>query len=115
MKINVDIDGMEQQRYDAIKKSGKYLELDILIGADKEKDEHGNTVKMPVVTSVMHRIGSEEIANLYTILTQLKTYYEKEYPIECLLAGLTTNCSRMNCINTVKTVFEKEDESKEEK
>ena len=37
MKFNIDISGVEQQRYNSIKTKGEYLEINILVGTDKEQ------------------------------------------------------------------------------
>lgn len=94
MEFNVDMNALEKQRYDAIKKSGEYLEFNVLIPCEKEQHEDWNG-KMPVVTTCMHGAGPEEIANLYAVLCKMVEFYEKRYPAECLFAKLTIDCTRM--------------------
>ena len=107
MEYNVDIDEMERQRYNSIKKSGKYIELNIIIGAEKEKFD-GHIGKLPVVQSCAHNCGPEEIANMYSVLKNMVEYYRKEYPAECLLAELTMNCDNMGSIDLSKNKNEEE-------
>lgn len=49
----IDVPEMQRQRAKAIKASGEYIELNILIGAETHKEGSYN-VGMPVVTSRMH-------------------------------------------------------------
>ena len=51
--MNLNIPRMEQQRYEKIKKSGKYMELDVLIGSDNEDLGDGFIVKSPVVSTTI--------------------------------------------------------------
>ena len=55
MKFNIDVGGMEQQRYNAIKDKGEYIEVNILIGTEKEHfgDFSGT---LPVVTTIMNNV-----------------------------------------------------------
>lgn len=64
MKFSIDINEMEQQRYNAIKRKGEYVELDILIGVD-DNEFKGHTGKMPVVTTQIHGAGPTEMACMY--------------------------------------------------
>ena len=91
MSFEIDMDKNEKKRYDRIKESGAYIELNILIGAKLEKYD-GHTGKIPVVTSSIHGCGPEEIANMYMTLKQLVKIYEKNYPAECMLGELTMEC-----------------------
>lgn len=80
---------MESQRYKAIKKTGNYLELNILIGTEEDVfQEH--TGKMPVIKTTMCNVGPEEIGCLYASLINLTENLEKKYPAECFLAKLST-------------------------
>ena len=79
----INVNKTEKQRYDDIKKKGKYVELDILIGAEKDEFE-GHTGKLPVVTTVIKGCGPEEIACLYATLQNLCEHFEKEYLVEKL-------------------------------
>jgi hypothetical protein len=98
MDFNTIEDEMERRRYNAIKKSGKYIELNILIGVEKEKFD-GHTGKLPVVTTYARGCGPEEIANMYLVLKSMVEYYEQEYPAECLLASLTMTSNNMGTID----------------
>lgn len=98
MDFKIDMCEMEKQRYDRIKKSGSYMELDILISGETEKFD-GHTGKMPVVTTCMHGCGPEEVANMYVVLKNMMEYYEKEYPVECALANLTMKCNHMGSVD----------------
>lgn len=99
MKLDLDMDKMEQKRYDRIKASKEYIEVNILIGVKPEKYD-GHIGKMPVVTSSLHKCGSEEIANMYMVLKQMVEIYKEEYPEECLLAELTMECNHETNIIT---------------
>lgn len=99
MKFNIDINEMEQQRYDAIKKSGKYSELDVLIGVEDDSYD-GKTGKMPVVTTCMHGCRSNEISALYMILGLLREHLEEEYPMECIMADIGMSSKHMGTIQT---------------
>ena len=99
MDFNISEDEMERKRYAMIKKSGQYMELNILISANQEKFD-GHIGKLPVVNTTMCRCGSEEIANMYVILKHLINYYEKEYPTECTMAESMMDCRDMGVITT---------------
>ena len=92
--FEIDISAFEKQRYDSIKNSGKYLELNVLIGSETQnyEDSEGN---IPVITTVMHGCKSTEISCLYITLKELIKHLEKEYPAECLYASLTMNCTHL--------------------
>ena len=95
MDYKLDINEMEKQRYEHIKKSGAYIELDILIGAKTDTFD-GHTGKLPVINSYMNGCGKEEIGNMYIILKSMVEYYREQYPMECALAELTMSCNRMS-------------------
>lgn len=92
--MEFDIPEMEKQRYENIKKSGEYIELDILIGTES-KSVDGYTRKTPVISSCMQNCGLEEIASMYVVLKNMVELYEEKYPEACLFAKLTMNSSRM--------------------
>lgn len=109
--FEIDINGLEKQRYDSIKNSGKYLELNILIGSETEsyEDREGN---IPVITTVMHGCKPREISCLYTTLKELIKHFEKEYPAECLYAMFTMNCTHLEDFEkSIKKEDENEDPS----
>ena len=97
MQFSIDMDEMEQKRYDHIKKSGKYIELGILIGVEKDTFD-GHIGKLPVVATNAYDCGPEEIANMYITLKTMVAYYEREYPIECALANATMTSTDMGII-----------------
>lgn len=99
MKFNIDMNEMEQQRYDAIKKSGKYLELDVLIGVEGDNSD-GKIWKMPVITTCMHGCRSNEISALYMILGSLREHLEEKYPMECIMADISMSSKHMSTIQT---------------
>lgn len=90
----IDVDEFENQRYEAIKKSGKYIELQIIIGTEKEVI-NGREGTLPVVKGCMHHCGPEEIGNMYVILKNMTDYYKRKYPLECTLAELTCDCNEV--------------------
>ena len=81
---SIDIPEMERQRYNAIKRTGQYVELNILIGVENEEEKDNTAVKSPVVSMHMHNCGP----NL-----------EKQYPVECLMGNLTMKIEGMGSIN----------------
>lgn len=84
--MEIDIEEMERQRYNSIKKSDKYLELNILIGEEKEEFENGHKGRVPVVKTTMIHCSTEVIMALYSTLQSLINHYEEKYPVECFLA-----------------------------
>ena len=93
-EYNVDIKEMEKQRYESIKKSGRYAELSILVGAEKEV-YNGQEGVMPVITLDFEHCGSSEVSCLYAIVNKMKTYLEQEYPMECLHSS-SLSCTEIN-------------------
>ena len=108
MKFSLDVNECEQQRYDLIKKAGRYLEFDILIDARDDDDTDKN--KMPVITTVMHCANSKAIAQLYTMLNAVKEQLEETYPMECLLSKMTMSYDNVGYIETDIKHKEKEEE-----
>lgn len=90
---------IEQKRYDEIKKSGKYLELNVLIGVEDDKRD-GSIGKLPVVTTCMHDCGQKEIGALYATLQLLTECLENEYPMECLIGNVCMTAQHLGTINT---------------
>lgn len=113
MKFTIDMNEMEQQRYNHIKKSGKYIELNILIGCEDEKFD-GKIGKLPVVTTCMHGAGSTEVMCMYQILGLLREHLEEEYPAECILSKIATNVSYEGHIETPVEGHERRERKKEE-
>ena len=84
--VNLNIPRMEQQRYEKIKKSGKYMELDVLIGSDNEDLGDGFIVKSPVVSTTIKGVGAKEVGCMYMTLHELIKSLEKEFPSACFAA-----------------------------
>lgn len=84
--MDVNMEELERQRYDAIKKTGQYLELNVLIGAENENED--TTHKFPVVTTTMCHCGSREISCLYATVRAFLKSFEEKYPLECLAVKL---------------------------
>ena len=84
--INLNIPRMEQQRYEKIKKSNKYMELDVLIGSDDEDLGDGFVAKSPVVSTTIKGVGPKEVGCMYMTLHELIKSLEKEFPSACFAA-----------------------------
>lgn len=106
MEFNIDAAEMERQRYKAIKEKGKYIEVNILIGTEKDNYE-GRTGRMPVVTTKMHDCGAEEIACMYLTLKALTNQFEDNYPMECAMGTLLMNT---HDIGSIKKEFDENEE-----
>ena len=108
----IDVQGMEKQRYNSIKESGEYLELNVLIGTENEKEGNGVTSKSPVVKTEFHKCGPKEVSCLYVVLQSILTMLEKEYPGECAAAKLCMTVDKMGSKTFV--VSEEDEENKKE-
>ena len=84
--INLNIPRMEQQRYEKIKKSGRYMELDVLIGSDDEDLGDGFVAKSPVISTTLKGVGPKEVGCMYMTLHELIKSLEKEFPSACFAA-----------------------------
>lgn len=82
----IDIVELEKQRYKAIKKSGKYLEISILVGAENEDLGDGNVRKTPVISTICHDCGAAEIACGYLAVKSVLEKIMEDYPTECMAA-----------------------------
>ncbi|MDE6946245.1 MAG: hypothetical protein K2P14_03560 [Anaeroplasmataceae bacterium] len=102
MELDVNINELEQQRYNAIKETNEYIEINILIGKEKEKLDNDRIGRMPVITTTMHGCGAEEVACMYSTLTALVEYFEKQYPAECCFAELCMYSNDMGSIEIPK-------------
>ena len=96
---NVDVPEMEKQRYDLIKNSGKYLEINILIGVENEDMGDGLVSKAPVISTHMCKCGSQEVGCLYVTLGELMKSLEKKYPMECYIAKLSMRVDNLGAID----------------
>lgn len=84
--MNLNIPRMEQQRYEKIKKSNKYMELDVLIGGEDEDLGDGLIAKSPVVSTTIKGVGPKEVGCMYMTLHELIKSLEKEFPSACFAA-----------------------------
>lgn len=84
----VDVNEMEKQRYEHIKKSGRYTELNILIGVESEGFADDTEYKTPVITLDMHNCTAKEVSCMYVSLKEIMKTLEKQYPVECFMAEL---------------------------
>lgn len=85
---HMDLAEMERQRYKSIKESKKYLELDILIGAEDEDIGEGQMSKIPIVSTIARNIGAKEVGCLYMTLKSYLKHMMEEYPDECIAADM---------------------------
>lgn len=73
----------------AIKKSGNYAEVNILVGEESEKLFGGFVSKDPVVSVDLHNCGITEVGCLYMTLLEVAKSLEEEYPAVCYAAKKT--------------------------
>lgn len=85
---SIDIPEMEKQRYESIKKSGEYMELNVLIGAESNDLGGGLVSKAPVITTHINNCGPQEIGCMYMTLREIIKSMEKKYPTECYVSKL---------------------------
>lgn len=86
MNIEMDLNGIERQRYKKIKESGQYLEFLTLIGVD---DMTGNKEgNMPIVQLMLHNCSGKEISMFYVSLKNIIKKLYEEHPMECALGDL---------------------------
>ena len=108
MKFEIDMDAMEQRRYDEIKASGKYLEFDVLIGHDETHLINGTKGKMPVVTTAFNGANGEDIACLYATLGAYMQELEKQYPAECIMSKIGMNLVSLETFETPREESEED-------
>ena len=106
--MDLNIPRMEQQRYEKIKKSGKYMELDVLIGSDNEDLGDGFIVKSPVVSTTIKGVGAKEVGCMYMTLHELIKSLEKEFPSECFVAKLSMRAEHDGAVSIEKFKIEEE-------
>lgn len=106
--INLNIPRMEQQRYEKIKKSNKYMELDVLIGDEDEDLGDGFIVKSPVVSTTIKGVGAKEVGCMYMTLHELIKSLEKEFPSECFVAKLSMRAEHDGAVSIEKFKIEEE-------
>ena len=87
--MNIEDIDMEKRKYAKIKASGKYLELNIIIGVEDDEDlGKGLVSKSPVVCTVGHSCGPKEIGCLYMTLKSYMDKLREDYPTECFVAEM---------------------------
>lgn len=91
----IDIHESEKQRYKAIKKTGNYMEVNILIGAESEDMGDGLIAKAPIVSTEICNCGAQEIGCVYMTLIELAKTLEKKYPSACFTAKLAMSVENM--------------------
>ena len=99
MDYDVDINEMERQRYNTIKKNGKYIEVNILVGAEDDVTYKGHKGRMPVIHTEMHNCSSKDISCMYLSLKTLLDDFKEDYPKECLLGEIMFNCHDLSSVN----------------
>lgn len=107
---DIDVPEMERQRYQSIKETGKYVELNVLIGVEEDEMDEDFSAKSPVVTTCMHNCSAKEVACLYVTLQSVLHILEKKYPLECLMGKLGMKVENMGTIDSSFT----DDEDKED-
>ena len=109
---NMDVTNMEKRRYAKIKASGKYLELNILIGVEDDEDlGEGRASKSPVVCTVGHSCGPKEIGCLYMTLKSYMDKLREDYPTECFVAEMAMHIEDVGhaSITKIEHVDDEED------
>lgn len=96
---SVDVSEMEKQRYEAIKRSGEYMELNILIGAESDDLGGGLVSKTPVVSTHINNCGPQEIGCMYMTLREIIKSMEKKYPMECYVSKLAIRVEDMGSVD----------------
>lgn len=108
---DVNMFELEKQRYEAIKNTGKYIELNVLIGEEDDvSSEKSVGKKYPIVKTTMIDCGEKEVARLYATLQGVIEQLEKDYPIACVLSKLTM---KIRHVNTLETEINSEDEKED--
>lgn len=108
---DVDMFELENQRSEAIKKTGKYIELNIIIGAENDTSSDGSVGKYPVITTTMKGCGPKEVAGLYIALQGVEEQLEENYPIACMLSKLSM---KIKHIDTLERDINDKDVNKKE-
>ena len=98
---SINIPEMEKQRYQAIKRTGKYIELNILIGTEEDDKENGVSTKSPVVATCMRKCGPKEVACLYVTLNTVSKILKEKYPLECLLGEIGMKIENLGSIDSL--------------
>lgn len=94
---------MEKRRYAKIKASGKYLELNIIIGVEDDEDlGSGFVSKSPVVCTVGYECGPKEIGCLYMTLKSYMDKLKEDYPTEYLVAEMAIHVEDTGSISMTK-------------
>lgn len=110
--MNIEDIDMEKRRYAKIKASGKYLELNIIIGVEDDEDlGKGLVSKSPVVCTVGHSCGPKEIGCLYMTLKSYMDKLREDYPTECFVAEMAMHVEDVEhaSITKIEHVDDEED------
>lgn len=91
----IDMQALEEQRYKAIKKTGEYMEVKILVGTENENVGDGLVAKAPIVSTEMCNCGAQEVGCVYMTLQELAKALEKKYPSACFAAKLAMSVEDM--------------------
>ena len=105
---NIDLSEMERQRYNAIKKKGKYIEVNVLVESTNSENTHS---KMPVITTQLCRCNSKDIAYMYVSLKALVDQFIKDHPIECMYGEALMGTTNLGTTSTKLTKEEQPDEN----
>lgn len=95
--MEIDECELEKQRYDAIKKSDKYLEVTILVSSESEETTE-ETSTVPVIRVNMNNCTGFDVGYTYLALKHLSEDFMKNYPKECLYAEFTTDYKNLGMI-----------------
>ena len=106
--MDLNIPRMEQQRYEKIKKSNRYMEVNVLIGSEDEELGGGLICKTPVVSTTIKGVGPKEIGCMYMTLSELLKSLEEEFPSECFAAKLCMRTEYDGVASIEKFKFEEE-------
>ena len=106
----IDMHESEKQRYKAIKKTGNYMEVNILIGAENEDVGDGLIAKTPIVSTEICNCGAQEIGCAYMSLIELAKTLEKKYPSACFAAKLAMSVENMGSSEHITVIRNDEED-----
>ena len=106
--MNLNIPRIEQQRYEKIKKSNKYMEVNVLIGSEDEELGGGLICKTPVVSTTIKGVGPKEVGCMYMTLHELIKSLEKEFPSACFAAKVCMRTENDGVASVEKFKIEEE-------
>lgn len=106
----MDMHELEEQRYKAIKKTGEYMEVNILIGTENEDMGDGLIAKAPIVSTKICNCGTQEIGCVYMTLKELAKTLEKKYPSACFAAKLAMSVEDMGSSEHITAIRNDEED-----